>query len=343
MLLKKKNMDQFNLKKYQCRRITTSTSTWEKREENIKALEEEKRLLFMDEKRHGTTRFHPTFSRLDFIHDWRQRKLDASKIPSQYFLDRRIQITDGRILIRTIKFRRNVNEKIFYSILNVFSRPPLHNDYEAELRWGTIPDTSYEGEKMRFYLGPEIVAAHLLNSFLRLYVIENTLCFDAPARTEPIAEPPQSPAPVPSPLDVPPLQTHAPPATSPVPSILPLPTAPTSSSSLSPALPPPNPTLPFNVQTPKMTAKEITPPLVPPDKIKPPPKARKLKKASTTHTLPSSSGMKKALELEKEKFHELEPEPKPEPETEPKTELELEPTKPAVLEKKKTSQKNHAR
>lgn len=158
-----RNAQQFNLKKFNFKRQKSQICEPTKQDY----------LFTMDEK-HGR-KFEPSYARLDIINNYRKRKLAESLTPSAFVTDQRIQMPDRRILVRTIRFVRG---KV-YSILNIFSIPDKHDEFEAELKWGDIRDTYSNGEIFRYHLGPKFTAAACILSFSRFYAIQNEQCYDS--------------------------------------------------------------------------------------------------------------------------------------------------------------------
>ncbi|KAF9920583.1 Transcription factor spt20, partial [Linnemannia zychae] len=153
----------------------------EREQEAARKVEEDKLMSMMDEK--ASVDFQPSFGRLAFLKEWRQRK-KAEEIQPIPVLDPKKSkakrqemsvLPDGRKIVRTIRFEREDKKRGYkvYFMFNIMQCPDL--SFEAIMRYGTAPDSAVNGGIRKFHLGPEQCADAYVQSLKSLYFSPNSL------------------------------------------------------------------------------------------------------------------------------------------------------------------------
>ncbi|KAI9361224.1 hypothetical protein DFJ73DRAFT_814462 [Zopfochytrium polystomum] len=178
------NLIAYNESKYHCRR-KRSRDQREREEEAAEQKQNVKMMLIVDEKRD----FNPTFSRLQFIEDYRQRKAkaDSEVMVGQDFFKKKPKKNappavpppshlNTQPIYKTVRFEQEMKRGKLYTILNVVEtgRP---DEYEAILRWGDVEGTAVGplGGTMRFPVGNAAAAENYISIFKNFYGIHAIL------------------------------------------------------------------------------------------------------------------------------------------------------------------------
>ncbi|KAJ1970370.1 Transcription factor spt20 [Dimargaris xerosporica] len=175
--------------------------------------ENENLMLTMDDRHHRD--FQPSFNRLLFIQEWRRlRLIDQAKPTAMEKLPEQpaslppvkkskskkarsatpdgaarptppLVVTQNLVYqpIRTLRFECDTAGKKTYSGLYVY-RNPVTQQFKCLLRWGSVPDTSINGDSLEFVLENQQVLDTYLANFKSFYGAQNRLVSDSKAATE---------------------------------------------------------------------------------------------------------------------------------------------------------------
>ncbi|KAJ1974507.1 Transcription factor spt20 [Dimargaris verticillata] len=224
--------------------------------------ENENLMLTMDDRHHRD--FQPSFNRLLFIQEWRRLRLvDQAKPTAMENLFQKVPeqpaslplvkkskskkarsatpdavarptpplvATQNPVYqpIRTLRFECDTAGKKTYSGLYVY-RNPTAQQFKCLLRWGSVPDTSINGDSLEFVLENQQVLDTYLANFKSFYGAQNRLVSDSkeaaedsqqpsttvsPAVSRPPSQPPVTPvAPKVEPIKTLPAKARSPSAT----------------------------------------------------------------------------------------------------------------------------------
>ncbi|KAJ1959171.1 Transcription factor spt20, partial [Dipsacomyces acuminosporus] len=157
------------------------------REEKLKLL------TLMDDRKNRD--FQPSFNRVSQINEWRHKKLlgDAEvypaavppvvstgkKAPSKKSRSQMSLLADGRKVIRTLRFVKTVNGRSIHTVFHVVELPDNHG-LQGILRWGTLPDSSLDGDTRIFPFANELMMrTHIDNFKLFSSMEDNRLIYDS--------------------------------------------------------------------------------------------------------------------------------------------------------------------
>ncbi|KAJ2671366.1 Transcription factor spt20 [Coemansia spiralis] len=172
------------------------------REEKLKLL------TLMDDRKNRE--FQPSFNRVAQVNEWRHKKYvsDAEvypaavppapagkKAPTKKSRSQMSLLSDGRRVIRTLRFVQTINGHSTHTVFHVLELPD-NRGLQGIMRWGTLPDTSINGGSKTFsFPDEEIMRMHIDNFKLLLSIENNRLIYDSiyPNGVPTAGPPPTSP------------------------------------------------------------------------------------------------------------------------------------------------------
>ncbi|KAJ2719588.1 Transcription factor spt20, partial [Coemansia sp. Benny D115] len=156
------------------------------REEKLKLLN------LMDDRK--TREFQPSFNRVSQVNEWRHKKYvnDAEvlpeavptapagkKAPTKKSRSQMSLLSDGRKVIRTLRFVQTINGRSTHTVFHVLELPE-GKGLEGIMRWGSLPDTSINGGTKSFaFPNEDIMRMHIDNFKLLLSIENNRLIYDS--------------------------------------------------------------------------------------------------------------------------------------------------------------------
>ncbi|KAJ3332234.1 Transcription factor spt20 [Blyttiomyces sp. JEL0837] len=152
------------------------------REEEAAEMKQNLKLMLLDEKRD----FHPTFSRLQFIEEYRKKRkiADAEVVLGLEFkkakqrkgaANNAAQLQNLAKVTRTIRYEKAYSRGTLYTLLNIIETGP--DEYEALLRYGDVEGTALGpyGGSHRFPVGNAAAVDYYIGHFKNFYSLTNDL------------------------------------------------------------------------------------------------------------------------------------------------------------------------
>ncbi|KAJ2859390.1 Transcription factor spt20 [Coemansia aciculifera] len=159
--------------------------------------EEKLKLMTLMDDRANRSDFIPNFGRLSRISEWRHKKYvsDAEVYPSalppapppapgkkavaKKGRSQVSQFSDGRKVLRTLRFVQNISSRSTHTVFHVLELPD-GGGLQGMMRWGTLPDSAINGGSKEFsFPNEEIMLMHIDNFKLLLSIENNRLIYDS--------------------------------------------------------------------------------------------------------------------------------------------------------------------
>ncbi|KAK9768613.1 Transcription factor spt20, variant 2 [Basidiobolus ranarum] len=157
----------------------------EKETESAEKAEKEKTMMMMDER--YQREFQPTFGRLSFVQDWRKRKTMADAEPSQGLVTKKLKnrqiieplppTHDNKQIVRTLRFAKEAGGHTLYTIINIYLDGNT-SEFDGLLRIGAAPNTSINGNTMKFHIGSKSTLQMYIENAKRIFEIDHKLISD---------------------------------------------------------------------------------------------------------------------------------------------------------------------
>ncbi|KAH6573589.1 hypothetical protein BASA50_006668 [Batrachochytrium salamandrivorans] len=139
--------------------------------------------------------FFPQYKQMAFVDEWRRKKRVADSEPltelsavsnthSKADSDRKQLVYNvNRRIIRTLKFHKNVGNKVIHTVLNIYDMGS--NEFEGVLRWGEVEGTSMGSmaDTIQFSIGNRVAVEYYVGHFRGFYGANHQLISDVAAET----------------------------------------------------------------------------------------------------------------------------------------------------------------